>query len=82
MGEGGQRPGFLLELDAQLGQCVGVNAGLRDHFFDGNGDVQVEVPCPVDGAHSTLSQQAGDAVAVVDGLTGGEGHFDFDLLGG
>jgi hypothetical protein len=74
MGEGGQRPGFLMELGAQLGQGVGVQAGLGDHLFDGDGNVQVEVPRPVDGAHSALSQQAGDAIAVVDDLTGVEGH--------
>ena len=82
MGEGGQRPGFLVELGPQLGQGVGVNTGLRDHLLDGDGNVQVEVPGPVDGAHPALSQQAGDAIAVVDDLTGAEGHFDFDLLGG
>jgi hypothetical protein len=66
--QAGQDLGLLVELVAELGQGVGVNAGLGDHLLEGDGDVEAQVPGPVDGAHPALAQEGQDAVAVLQGL--------------
>jgi len=63
--QAGQHHGLLLELLAQLGQCLGVEPWLGGHLLERDGDVEPHIPGAVDRAHPPLTQPGDDAVAVL-----------------
>ncbi len=70
--QAGQDLGLLVELLAELGQSLGVNAGLGNHFLDGDMDVEAHIPGAVDGAHPALAQEGDDAVTVLQNGAGSQ----------
>jgi len=54
MVEAGQNHGLLPELLAQLGQALGIQAGLGSHLLEGHQDIETHVPGAVDGPHAAL----------------------------
>jgi hypothetical protein len=63
--QAGQDLRFLLELLPQLFQRLLIQAGLRDHFLNGQRDVQASIPGFVHGSHPALPQQRDNSVAVL-----------------
>jgi hypothetical protein len=65
MVQASQDHGLLLELLTQLGQSLGIQAGLRDHLLQRHHNVKTHIPSAINRPHTSLPQQGYDTVATL-----------------
>ncbi len=63
--EPGQDGGLTLELIAQKGQRGRIQAGLRRHLFDRDGNIQTDIIGAINRPHPATPQQRGDPVSAL-----------------